>query len=187
LKRIAIACTLAVGLTVPATAGAEKPTKTDKQNASEQCRELRTGMGEAAFNQLYGTNKNDENAFGKCVSKFAKEEQQERKAAKSEAQKDCKAEQDADEAAFDEKYGTGKNGKNAYGKCVSTQAKENKERADKADEAKDENRVNAAKECREEQKADAAAFKETYGTNANKSNAFGKCVSAKAKAQNDES
>ena len=45
---------------------------------------------------------------------------------------------------------------------------------------------NAAKACKAERGAtDAtrAAFKATYGTNANKANAFGKCVSKLAKAQ----
>ena len=37
--------------------------------------------------------------------------------------------------------------------------------------------------CRTERATDAAGFKKKYGTNRNKSNAFGKCVSAKAKAQ----
>ncbi|HET7137604.1 MAG TPA: hypothetical protein VFI04_04565 [Gaiellaceae bacterium] len=36
--------------------------------------------------------------------------------------------------------------------------------------------------CATEKAADAAAFKNTYGTNANKANAWGKCVSGKAKA-----
>ena len=36
--------------------------------------------------------------------------------------------------------------------------------------------------CATEKAADAAAFKSAYGTNANKSNAWGKCVSGKAKA-----
>ena len=40
---------------------------------------------------------------------------------------------------------------------------------------------NAAKACSDERKADPAAFKAKYGTNANKSNAFGKCVSGKVK------
>ena len=40
--------------------------------------------------------------------------------------------------------------------------------------------------CQTERKADAAAFKAKYGTNKNKSNAFGKCVSAQAKAQQDD-
>jgi hypothetical protein len=39
----------------------------------------------------------------------------------------------------------------------------------------------AAKSCWTERKADPAAFKTKYGTNANKSNAFGKCVSGKVK------
>ncbi len=42
--------------------------------------------------------------------------------------------------------------------------------------------MNAAKACRAEQKADAAKFASTWGTGAAKANAFGKCVSAKAKA-----
>ena len=42
---------------------------------------------------------------------------------------------------------------------------------------------NAAKECKTERQTDAAAFAEKYGTNGNKRNAFGKCVSQKAKAK----
>jgi hypothetical protein len=45
-------------------------------------------------------------------------------------------------------------------------------------------RVNASKACKELQtKLGAEVFKSTYGTNANKSNAFGKCVAGMAKAQ----
>jgi hypothetical protein len=43
--------------------------------------------------------------------------------------------------------------------------------------------TNAAKECKTERQADPAAFADKYGTNANKRNAFGKCVSQKAKAK----
>ena len=39
-----------------------------------------------------------------------------------------------------------------------------------------------AHQCRAERSANAMGFKEKYGTNKNKSNAFGKCVSQKAKA-----
>lgn len=186
MKRIGITFALVASLAIPATALADEPTGTDKQNASEQCKAQRTAMGVAAFNQLYGTNKTDKNAFGKCVSKFARDEQKEREAAHSNAAKDCKAERAADEAAFNAKYGTNAKKTNAYGKCVSTKAKANKDAADEADEEKDAQTVKAAKTCRTEQKADAAAFKAKYGTNANKSNAFGKCVSAQAKAQNDD-
>ena len=47
-------------------------------------------------------------------------------------------------------------------------------------------RSNAAKECRTERGSTAAsreAFRQRYGTNRNKKNAFGKCVSGKAKAK----
>lgn len=40
---------------------------------------------------------------------------------------------------------------------------------------------NAAKKCKAERKLDADAFKAKYGTNANKSNAFGKCVAGQEK------
>jgi hypothetical protein len=43
--------------------------------------------------------------------------------------------------------------------------------------------TNAAKECKAERQADPEGFATTYGTNANKHNAFGKCVSQKAKAK----
>jgi hypothetical protein len=45
---------------------------------------------------------------------------------------------------------------------------------------------NAAKECRAEREADAETFQENYGTNTNKRNAFGKCVSGKVKHQPEE-
>ncbi len=170
----------------PSSALADGPSETDRQNASKQCKQLRSGMGTTAFNQLYGANKNDKNAFGKCVSKFAREEKGERKAAKENAAKQCKAERTADEQAFRETYGTGPKMRNAYGKCVSQKAKANKDEADAADKRQDEARINAAKACRAEQKADPDAFKEKYGTGARKRNAFGRCVSAQAKAQNDE-
>ena len=40
---------------------------------------------------------------------------------------------------------------------------------------------NAAKKCKAERAANPEAFKTTYGTNANKANAFGKCVSKLSK------
>ena len=184
MKRLTISWSIIAALAlVPATAVAEKPTKTDKQNAAQQCKELRSGMGGDAFRQLYGTNKTGKNAFGKCVSKFARDEKQERKAAKSNAAKDCKAEREADGETFAATYGTGKAGKNAFGKCVSQKAKANKEEADEADEEKDATTVNSAKQCRAEQKADAETFAATYGE---KRNAFGKCVSTKSREKNDE-
>ena len=145
---------------------------------AQLCAAQRTAIGTAAFNQLYGTNAGDRNAFGKCVSKLTRADQQNTVRA-SEA---CKAEQnDANFAAnhsgktFAQFYGTNKNGHNAFGKCVSRGARA-------AAQAQQQTTINAARACRAEQKANPTAFKNTYGTNANKSNAFGKCVSQKAGA-----
>jgi hypothetical protein len=92
------------------------------------------------------------------------------------AAKTCKAERDADPAAFAEQYGTNKNKKNAYGKCVSS-------KSDDAAEEETEERVNAAKTCKALRADDRAAFDAEYGT---RKNAFGKCVSATAKADDTE-
>ena len=127
-------------------------------------------MGEQAFKLLYGTNANKSNAFGKCVSKLAHQNAKNQ----TNAAAQCRAERDADPAAFAAKYGTGKKHANAFGKCVSGKAKAAAAQQVKATD-------NAAKACSDERKADPAAFKAKYGTNANKSNAFGKCVSGKVK------
>ncbi len=53
-------------------------------------------------------------------------------------------------------------------------------------EEQEEARENAAKKCKAERGTTAQtieAFKQKYGTNKNKANAFGKCVSKLAKAQ----
>jgi hypothetical protein len=148
------------------------------QSPAQRCAAERTQMGTPAFKQLYGTNANKANAFGKCVAKVAAAQSQNEQG----AAQTCKTEQaDTNFAAnhggksFDQFYGSGPNGKNAFGKCVSGKAQS-------ASDTEEQSTVNAAKTCRAEQTQDAAAFKSKYGTNANKSNAFGKCVSAHAKA-----
>jgi hypothetical protein len=45
---------------------------------------------------------------------------------------------------------------------------------------------NAAKECKALRDQDPVAFKSDWGTNTNGANAFGKCVSSKAKAKNQQ-
>jgi hypothetical protein len=127
-------------------------------------------MGAPAFKLLYGTNANKSNAFGKCVSKLATQNSNNQ----SNAAASCRSERTADPAAFAIKYGTGKKHANAFGNCVSQTAKA-------AAKAQQEATTNAAKACWTERKPDPAAFKAKYGTNANKSNAFGKCVSGKVK------
>ena len=68
----------------------------------------------------------------------------------------CKAERQADKAAFKTKYAN-KNGKHAFRRCVAAHVRQ------------------AAKTCRAERKADQAAFKTKYGNKKGK-NAFRRCV-----------
>jgi hypothetical protein len=70
--------------------------------------------------------------------------------------------------------------KNAHGKCVSNKTKENEtETARAAKQAK----RNAAKTCKEQQSSDPAGFATQWGA---KKNAYGKCVSATARAQQQQ-
>jgi len=100
--------------------------------------------------------------------------------------KKCKAERASTGVdAFAAKYGTNANKANAFGKCVSSKSK------DKAKTEGDENEASeskaeeaAAEKCKAERTSIGVdAFKAKYGTNANKANAFGKCVSKLAKAK----
>jgi hypothetical protein len=179
-------------LALPAIAQADaQPSPTDQQNAAQECRAERgtTAATREAFTQRYGTNKNKKNAFGKCVSRRAADEQAERQDAQKGARQACTTEQGTtpeSQAAFQAKYGTNKNKKNAFGRCVSQQAKTLKDHADAADQAAAAARRNAAKLCDDERgdtAASRAAFKQKYGTNANRANAFGRCVSQAAKAR----
>jgi hypothetical protein len=76
--------------------------------------------------------------------------------------------------AFKALYGTNADRSNAFGKCVS---KRNAATVKAAKAAK----VSAQKECTTEQAADAAAFTAKYGTGKKGANAFGNCVSGKAR------
>ena len=85
--------------------------------------------------------------------------------------------------AFNKKYGTNHNRKNAFGKCVSGKSKGKKDDKDeKDDDEKAEDSGAAAKACRSERASIGVdAFAKKYGTNHNLKNAFGKCVSGKSK------
>jgi hypothetical protein len=145
-----------------------------------QCRMERSDMGLQVFRQTYGTNKNRHNAMGKCVSKRTHATEDAADTAKQNASQACKAEKAADPAAFAQKYGTGKKGANAHGKCVSQKARSETKKAVREQVEAD---VDAAKACKQERAADREAFADKYGTNANKRNAFAKCVSKTAKTQ----
>jgi hypothetical protein len=145
---------------------------------AQACKTERTSMGTDAFKAMYGTNADKSNAFGKCVAKKATGRTKSHAGAVSA----CRAEQ-ADTTfadthggkSFDQFYGTGKNGSNAFGKCVASKATESNDTADATV-------LDAVKQCRAERSSDPAAFKAKYGKNRNRANAFGKCVSQTAKA-----
>jgi hypothetical protein len=205
-KILTAACTAGMLAAVTGTAAADAPTKTEKTNAAKYCKALRTSSGSPvafaeAVKAVVGAKKvTVKNAYGKCVSNQAKNNAKDDKQAHSNAAKDCKAEQaqsDEEFAAahggktFAQQYGTGKTGKNAYGKCVSQKAHENK--AEAAEENKEE--LSAAKECKAEKAQSdeefgashgGKTFAQQYGTNKNGKNAFGKCVSSKANEQGED-
>ena len=163
-------------LVVPAAAfAADGPTGQDRENAARTCKGLRATMGATLFGQAYGTvQTNRKNAMGRCVSQHARAERENRVSARDA----CAAEQDDpnfpashDGKSFQQFYGN-------FGRCVSSKA-----RSARAEERSDT--LSAARQCKAERSQGLAAFREKYGRNANDRNAFGKCVSALAKAQND--
>jgi hypothetical protein len=167
MKKITLVAGLALILVVPATSVAKPtPDKGDKRAAKTECRTLR-GHSDAtreAFRTQFRT-------FAACVKAHAADEAQEEQSAHTNAAKECKAES---------LHGR------EFGKCVSEKAKAKEHEADAQDQQDATEFKNAAKECDAERDADAAAFADQYGTNANKKNAFGKCVSQKAREQHDQ-
>ena len=143
--------------------------------AQKQCRTEQLKMGAVTFKATYGSN-----AFGKCVSHRTAQNTSDQNSAQTSAEKQCRTQQNSPTGGFATEWGTEPN---AFGKCVSTTAKMMSDKAE-ATQVSDED--NAAKQCRSEQSRDAAAFKTKYGTNANDSNAFGKCVSQKAKTMEQQ-
>jgi hypothetical protein len=156
--------------------------------AAHTCTTQLHAMGVKNFKALYGDNAPKyQHAMRNCQRQNGKSANN----VVNSAAQQCKAEQaDPNFAAshggmtFDQFYGTNKNDKNSFGKCVST-----KVLATLAQQ--DQNTLNAAQQCRAERSDPNFAvghggksFTDFYGSNHNKRNAFGKCVSQKAKALN---
>jgi hypothetical protein len=170
IKRAWIALGILGVLALPAGAMGT-PNHTDKTNAAKECRTEQgtTDATKLAFAQKYGTNDNDANAFGKCVSSRARAEESQRKAARKAARRACAA----------RKHGNG----HAYGRCVEHKQKALKRKADREDIQEIQSEQNAARTCAQEREQTGDdAFANKYGTNRNKRNAFGKCVSKQARS-----
>jgi len=105
-------------------------------NAAQQCKaeqadpNFAAGHSGMTFDQFYGTNHNEKNSFGKCVSTKAQELQVQQEENLQNAAQQCRAERSDEDFAtshggksFTDFYGSNKNRKNAFGKCVSQKAK----------------------------------------------------------------
>jgi hypothetical protein len=143
--------------------------------AAQTCRSIRSSDGQKLFRQTY-------HSFAGCLNKQQPQASQDI----SNAAKTCKSQRSDpnfaathDGKTFQQFYGTnGGNangaGANAFGKCVSTIAKQNAK-----DDVQDS--VAAANTCKALKQSDPATFQANYGSGRN---AFGKCVSKQSSANN---
>ena len=170
MKRI-IVTALLVFAVAPVAASVAAGGSDATKNASVACTALKAKIGATPFAQAY-------TSFGACVSAMTPVEQQNI----AGAQASCTAEQ-ADPVAFAslhggktfaQFYGTGKNDKNAFTKCVSTKAQASSKTEQLA-------RTNPSRSCRTlRTQVGVSTFALRFGT---ASNAFGKCVSWAASLQ----
>jgi hypothetical protein len=181
---VAFACTVAVVL--PAASGiASNGNGHSKSLAAKQCAALKKA-DRGAFRAMFG-----KHAMRDCIRDAASELEDE----KVNAAQQCRADRDLDPEGFQELWGTNEpqgekshgTNKNAFGKCVSARVR------DEVDDEVDDF-DNAARQCRADRDLDPEGFRELWGTNEPKGekskgtnkNAFGKCVSATAKAADED-
>jgi hypothetical protein len=161
-------------LCVPAVSVASTSPPTSAKLAAQICRSVRVKDGASTFRQTY-------HSFAGCLKQTKTEASQDI----HNAAQTCRAQRsdpnfatDHGGKTFNQFYGTNGGsgqgaGANAFGKCVSTIAKQNA-KSDVADT------VAATKTCKALKANDLATFQATYGTGRN---AFGKCVSKQASAK----
>jgi len=179
MKTFTVAIGLAALLATPAAVGAkQKPDQADVRTAVANCKNERgkTKATREAFKAKY-------HSMSRCIRREAAEEAAEQREAQTNAAKECKAERGAIGAqAFADKYGMNRNGRNALGKCVSAKAQAGKAEMDAEDQQAAAEFKNAAKECASERTTmGREAFAAKYGTNRNRRNAVGDCVSSKTR------
>ncbi len=179
MKRLLIPAAIVAALAVPATAiAAPSPSKADRGEARAECLQMKRA---AATNSNFASLVSRErkatirNAFTQCVKERSAAARSERVESRNAAVEACRSLHKAPR----EQRGRPEN-PSAFGKCVSAAAKA---RNQEADAEQREQTANPATACRAEQKMSAEQFAATYGT---KRNAFGTCVSQKAKAQQDD-
>ena len=173
-------------LAIAPVAAAQTPNANANERATVKiCKNMKAQVGARNFNAVFAPqSRSPRAALRNCARREGNAMQQ----ARVNAAQACKTERGTtpeSRAAFRAKYG---GGENAFGRCVSMTARAQ-------NQARRAALVNAAQTCRT-WKEDAAAFTAAMaGTpNAGKTfaqvfgegrNAYGKCVSTTAKAQND--
>jgi len=163
MKKITLMAGLALVLVLPAISVAKpSPDRADKREAKSECNMFRghSGITREAFLTKY-------QSFKACVRSRAQDAAQEEQNAHTNAAKQCKAQ--------------GLHGRE-YGKCVSETARAKQHKADAEDQQDATDFKNAAKECDDLRDNHPDEFAQ-YGT---AKNAFGKCVSARARAKHQE-
>jgi hypothetical protein len=172
---LAVPAALAVPPAGNGNQGGVGPSSSTTPSVSQLCTQQRQTMGARAFRLLYPP---PGSAMKNCVGQTSQVVATDAK----NAAKACKAERGTSAStlsAFNDKYGTNANKRNAFGKCVSLMARGLTLEQQAAT-------LNAAQKCKGERGTSAStvsAFKAKYGTNANKKNAFGKCVSKLASSK----
>lgn len=129
-----------------------------RMNPARTCRALRTQLGASLFDLSYGKNKNDRNAFGKCVSATARLQAQNELSASATcatAQADPNFASTHGGQTFYQYYGTNADQSNAFGKCASSTAST-------ASTGHTHAVVQAARSCKAERRSDPTAFKSKY-------------------------
>jgi hypothetical protein len=170
MRKLFLAGALALAIAPVASASAaQAPSAEDL--AKQSCKAQKAELGTKVFKQTYAAK-----SVAKAVKACAGVAEETAADELENAAQECRAEREADAVAFAEMYGANRNGKNAYGKCVASKAKE-------AVEEEKDAVVTAAETCKTMKAGESATFESMYGT---KKNAFGKCVSAHAKAQHDD-
>lgn len=184
LTRALFAVGVIAALLVPVTAAA-KVTRTDRQNAKKECKALRKAAGKTNFARLMHTSKRK--AYGLCVKRKAREESRERAGAHARAVTTCEELRqngtidDSSQPWFSQ---LNHNHRNAFGKCVSWNARRNKEEMDEHDQ----DVINAARTCHALSHAELVDASQPWFAllNHNQSNAFGKCVSWNARHNDND-
>lgn len=158
MKKLTIGCALAASLALPGIASAAD--RHEVREAARECRADRAAMGAEEFRAQHGS-------LGRCIRAAVRADRRADRSARRQAVRECREQ--------------GLRGRE-LASCIRGEVREAE--AEQRQEAREQR--NAARDCRAERETlGEEAFREQYGTNHNKRNAFGKCVSSKV-AEGDE-